>query len=863
MLRPVDLRCEYRDNPLGIDVRGPRFSWRLEGDGERQEAYRAICRAQPGGACLWDSGKVPSGATTHIEYDGKPLESSQRVFWSVTSWDDLGGQSEAEEQAWFETGLLAWHDWKARWIALPPAGDFGRPQPCQMLRHEFTIRSGLLRARLYATARGLYRAWINGRMAGRDCLTPGWTDYHRRQPYQTYDVTDLLYEGPAAIGLALADGWYCGAVGFGGRNHYGPFPMGLAQILLEYEGGVEWVLTGDGWTGATGPWLCADLLHGETYDARLEPGPWTEAGFDAGLWRPVASMQAGTVPFAASAAEPVRAVEELAPVARLSPARGRWVFDMGQNLAGWVRLTTKGRAGEEAALRFAEVLSEDGAPYRLNYRAAEATDRYVRRGGEPETFEPAFTYRGFRYVEVDGLSSPQELDDVRAIAAHTPLRQTGLFTCSNPMVNQLVNAIRWTMRCNFVEVPTDCPQRDERLGWMGDAQAFAGTASYLYDVAAFFTKWLQDVLDAQTPDGAFPNVAPNQMRIGEGAPAWADAGVIVPWTVYRFTGDARLLRRHYDSMARFVEMVRTANPDLIWRHRSGPNYADWLNVDDPTPPDLVGTAFFANSARLAGRSARALGLIEEEQRHERLFWRIRHAFQEAFLGPEGALECQSQTAQAVALRFDLLPTALRPLAVDRLVQSILGRGTTLSTGFVGVAHLLPALSENGHLDLAYELLLQTRYPSWGFMVEQGATTIWERWDGFHPEKGFQDPSMNSFNHFALGSCGEWLFATVAGIGLDPKVPGFRRFVLAPQPGPGLDHAEGSYLSLHGLIESAWRTGGGETEYRFMVPPNTTAIAKLRGQAASLPSRAEELPSPTGQTHLLLAPGSYTILARER
>lgn len=862
MLRPVDLRCEYRTDPLGIDVRRPRFSWRLEGDGSRQAAFRVACGSRPGRSDLWDSGRVLSDRTTHIEYAGKPLESSQRVFWSVIVWDDLGGQAPSEAPAWFETALLTWHDWKARWIALPPREDYGRPQPCPMFRREFTVAPGLRRARLYISARGLYRAWINGERVGADCLTPGWTDYHQRQLYQTYDVTGLLREGASAIGIVLADGWYCGAVSFRGRNHYGPFPMAIAQLRLDYDGDSEWVLTGEDWTGATGPWTRADLLHGESYDARLDPGPWTEPGFEAIDWRPVASMQAGNVPFGAGATDPVSEIEEVAPVARLAPERGKWVFDMGQNLAGWVRLSTRGVEGDEVVLRFAEVLGADGKPYRENYRGAEATDRYVLRGAKRETLEPAFTYRGFRYVEVEGTRRAPELDDVRAVVAHTPMRPVGQFTCSNPLVNQLVSNIRWGMRGNFVELPTDCPQRDERLGWMGDAQVFIGTACYLHDVAAFFTKWLQDVMEAQTTDGVFPNVAPNQIDIGEGAPAWADAGVIVPWTVYRFTGDLRLLRRHFRSMARHVEMVRDHNPDLIWRHRTGHNFADWLNVDDPTPADLIGTAFFANSVRLVARAARALGIADEEERHERLFWHVRHAFQSAFLKPNGKLACKSQTAQALALRFDLLPSALRPLAVDRLVKNILQRGTTLSTGFVGVNHLLPALSENGRLDLAYELLLQTRYPSWGFMIEQGATTIWERWDSYHPDKGFQDPWMNSFNHYALGSCGEWLFSTVAGIDLDPETPGFQRFVLDPRPGPGIDSVDASYAGPHGTIESAWEKDGAGTRYRFTVPPNSTALAKIAGKVAGLPQGAEEAPSPKGQTHFRLGPGRYVITAHE-
>ncbi len=527
---------------------------------------------------------------------------------------------------------------------------------------------------------------------------------------------------------------------------------------------------------------------------------------------------------------PVRVTQELKPRRVTQPAPGTYLYDLGQNMVGWARLKVQGPAGTPVRLRFGEMLNPDGTLYTTNLRSARATDTYILSGRGVETWEPHFTFHGFRYVEVTGYPGRPRPDAVTGCVVGSDIRPSGTFVCSNPMVNQLQHNIVWGQRGNFLSVPTDCPQRDERLGWMGDAQIFARTATYNRDVAAFYEKWMADVEDAQSPAGGFSDVSPRLVDDGDGAPAWGDAGIIVPWTVYQAYGDTGILNAHWDSMTRWLGYITQANPDGLWTKRRNNDFGDWLSIAADTPKDVLATAYYAYDASLMARMARALDRPQEAARYDALFAHIKDAFDAAYISPDGRVKGDTQTGYVLALRFNLLPDSLRPLAAKHLVDDIAAKNGHLSTGFVGVGYLCPVLTETSHNDVAYRLLLNDTFPSWGYSIKQGATTIWERWDGYTREKGFQDPGMNSFNHYSLGSVGQWLYQDVAGIDTDPNAPGFARILIHPHPGPGLTRARAVYDSIRGRIVSAWRTDGADLALDVTIPANTTATVFLPARA---------------------------------
>ncbi len=840
MLNPTHLRCEYLVNPIGIDEPAPQLSWIDESNrnGERQTAYRIVVSSSPELVVrrkgdLWDTGRVASSATAHIPYRGAPLSSGQRAWWSVTVWNAEGKESAALKPAFWETGLMSPGDWRAKWIGLPKRNP-EEPRPAPFLRREFQVKGPVESARAYVTARGLYHAWVDGQRLGSGLLTPDWTDYRKRVLYQTYDVTSLLRPGLHAVGMAIGDGWYCGRVGLTGGNNYGDRPLGLMQIEIKYrDGSRERVVSDGSWKGAAGPILSSDLLQGESYDARKEFGDWSKPGYPDGRWRSVDEEPLHGRALQAQYSPLVTKLEEIHPRTVKEPKPGTYVFDLGQNMVGWARLKVTGEAGEKVQLRFAEMLEPDGNVYTTNLRGAKATDTYVLKGGGQETYEPSFTFHGFRYVELKGFPGTPNLDAITGIVVGSNVPRTGSFECSNPMVNQLQHNIFCGQRGNYVSIPTDCPQRDERLGWMGDAQIFARTACFNNDVSGFLTKWTQDVVDAQGPEGGFSDVSPRMGDLSDGAPAWGDAGVIVPWTVYLCYGDARILERRYESMKKWVEYIDSVNPDHLWVERRNNNFGDWLNVQDETPKEILSTAYFAHSTELLARAAKILGKEEDAARYEKLHSDIRSAFQSHFVTPDGKIAGDTQTGYVIALHFGLLPDEIRPLSEKRLADHILiDRKGHLSTGFVGVGYICPTLTTIGRSDIAYRLLLNDTYPSWGYEIRHGATTIWERWDGWTEEKGFQDPGMNSFNHYAFGSIGEWMYQTVAGIDLDPEAPGYEKIVIRPQPGGGLTWARSSFDSMRGRIESGWKIHDGAFELRVTVPANTTARVYVPGSGAA-------------------------------
>lgn len=830
---PTALRCEYQHNPVGLDEPRPRFSWQLRDSrrGACQTAYQILVSAAPTmHSILWDSGRVPDSQNVHVEYQGPALASRQRYYWRVRIWDQTGQPSPWSATAFWEMGLLRRSDWRAQWIApgLPVARD--RSEPCPYLRRSFSLTAPVASARLYVTALGLYEFWVNGRRVGSDYFRPGWTDYRIRVQYQTYDVTDLLRPGPNAMGAILGDGWYRGYLARRNlRNHYGDTLQLLAQLEVIYENQQREVfVTDEMWRCATGPILASDIYNGETYDARLELPAWSEPDYNDHDWQPVKVIKKHRLKLNASPAPPVRKIEERRPVAVTEPRPGVFVFDLGQNMVGWARLKVRGPAGSTVTLRFAEVLNPDGTIYTANLRSAQCTDRYTLRGNGIEEYEPRFTYHGFRYVEVTGYPGQPALDAITGIVIHSDIRPTGLFACSNPMLNQLQHNIVWSQRGNFFEVPTDCPQRDERLGWTGDAQVFCRTAAFNADVAGFFAKWLTDLTDAQAPTGTFPRVAPDVLRgsnfdgpyVEDGGPAWADAGVICPWTMYLCYGDRRLLERLYPALKRYGEFLEKVD------HRARHGFGDWLNLDDPTPKDFISVAFTAYSFHLLAQIADRLGERADARRFRRQWRAVKRLFQREFLTPTGRLVGDSQTAHVLALHFDLVPPRWRARVAQRLIERIRERRDHLATGFVGTPYLLFVLSQIGRLDLAYKLLLNDDFPSWGYPIKHGATTMWERWDGWRHDTGFQDPHMNSFNHYAYGAVGEWLYRCVAGLELDADLPGYRHIIIRPRPGGGLRWARATYESLYGTIRVEWRRRPREFVLAVNVPPNTTATVIL-------------------------------------
>ncbi|WP_220090781.1 alpha-L-rhamnosidase [Micromonospora saelicesensis] len=695
-----------------------------------------------------------------------------------------------------------------------------------LLRRGFRVDGTVARARIYATALGVYQLSLNGQRVGDHELAPGWTDYHKRVQYQTYDVTGQLRSGDNALGAVLGDGWYAGSIAWFGTDNYGSRPHLSAQLRIDYTDGRSATVNTDGsWRATAGPFLQSDLIHGETYDARRLPAGWNQPGFNDSGWKP-ATVDAvdATDKIVAQVDPPVRVTQELPARVLTQPTPGTWIFDLGQNMVGKVRLRVNGPTGTTVRIRHAEVLNPNGTAYTANLRSARATDLYTVRGGGAEVYEPTFTFHGFRYVELTGYPGTPDLASVTGLVMHTDGELTSEFQTSNAMVNRLHSNITWGQRGNFLSIPTDTPARDERLGWTGDINVFANTATFNMDSLTFLTKWLQDLRDAQSANGAYPDVAPRAC-CGDGATGWADAGITVPYALWQRYGDTRVIEEHYASMVRYASWLESTSSGNL-RTNAGP-YLDWLNLDDPTPAGVVGTAYYAYSIRLLGELAAAIGRDADATRYAALSRAIAQAFVNTYVAADGTVQGDSQTGYVLAIGMGLLTDPLRARAADRLVANVQRHDWHLSTGFLGTPDLLPALSATGHLDVAYRLLLNDTYPSWGYEIAKGATTIWERWDSIRPDGSFGDVGMNSFNHYAYGAVGDWMYRTVAGIQPDAANPGYAHVTFAPQPGGNLTSAKASYRSAYGTIGSDWDLDArGDMRLRVTVPANTTATVRF-------------------------------------
>jgi alpha-L-rhamnosidase len=828
------LTVEHQQNPIALGEAIPRFSWKLASTerGITQKNYQITVATDDKFTkknISWATGEVASEASVLIEYQGSKLQSRKRYFWKVAVTDNIGNKAESAVQ-FFEMGLTP-ADWQAKWIEPEKEIDTKKQQPSPLLRKTFnTAKPKITSARLYVTSRGLHEVEINGQRVGDAVLAPGWTAYQQRFQYHTYDVTSLIKPGANAIAAMLGDGWYRGTLAWDdNRNLYGQKLALLAQLVVKFADGSEQIIiTDESWkTNNNGPIRENELYHGENYDARMELSGWSLSGFDDTKWwnAKVIDYQKDNL---TSVLVPVRKIEEIKPVKIFKTPAGETVVDFGQNMVGWVKLKVNGPAGTTITVNHAEVLDQKGNFYTANLRRARCELKYTLKGGGEEVYEPRFTFMGFQFAKITGWPGELTTDNIVGVVIHSDMPTAGEFTSSKPLVNQLQHNIVWGQKGNFVDVPTDCPQRDERLGWTGDAQAFVRTATFNYNVAGFFNKWLKDVAIDQKPNGAVPFVVPDVLRNGTASSGWADVATIAPWTIYQVYGDRRILENQYESMKKWVAyMKKEAGMANLWQ--SGFHFGDWLSYrgsDSPaggesvTDNDFIASAFYAHSVKLTSQTALALGKGVEAIQYSELHDKIKEAFNREFVTTTGRLVCNTQTAYVLALNFDLLPENLRQQAVDKLVKNIEEHKDHLTTGFLGTPYLCEVLSRFGRSDVAYRLLNQESYPSWLYPVKKGATTIWERWDGIKPDGSFQDMTMNSFNHYAYGAIGDWMYQRMAGINFT-KI-GFKEISIAPIFGGGFTSVAATYECPYGKITSAWQIIDGKKTLKVTIPANTKA-----------------------------------------
>ena len=714
-------------------------------------------------------------------------------------------------------------------------GDPGElPQPAGYLRRTLALSKNVKNARLYVTALGSYRVFLNGSRVGGDVLTPDFTDYRKRVLYQAYDVTSLLVNGNNVISALLGDGWYGSGLTWVGMHFFPPPDRFLAQLELDYaDGSHDTVVTDESWKASSSPILRSDIYGGEFYDARLEQSGWEKEGLDDSKWKSAVVADAPAIAVSSQITAPTRVIATLDPRSVTPIANGAYIFDMGQNMVGWVTLKVNGKPGTKVRLRFAEILNPDGTIYTANLRNADATDVYILKGGDEETFAPHFTFHGFRYVEVTGYPGTPTLEAIKGeVVSSVSGDPVAKLTTSSDLVNRMWSIGIWGQRGNFLSIPTDCPQRDERLGWMGDAGVFWRTGSYNFDIAAFSQKFIQDIVDAQNPQGAFTNVSPNTLPFGGGgtegtsawnegmvgAPGWGDAGVIVPWTTWVQYGDKAVIQENWDAMQRWMEFIESRNPDFLRKNGVGPNFADWLAPDEHTNKDLLATAYWALIAQMMSQMAHAVGKEDDAKRYDDVVQNIRVAFQKAYIKDDGEVGTGTQTSYVVALYTKMAPATLEPLLVDKLAKDIEARNWHLSTGFLGTPFLLFTLANHGRSDVAYRLLLNDTYPSWGYMLSKGATTWWERWNG---DTG--DPAMNSYNHYAFGSVMAWVYRYAAGIDTTLDSPGFKEIIIHPHLDASMTSARLEYESIYGKIVSDWKgTPTGPFVLNLTIPANTAA-----------------------------------------
>ena len=869
------LTCNHLENPLGIGLEPPFFNWKMASDrkGAAQSAYQIqVAKSNAFDDLVWDSGWVDDGLSVHIMYAGDPLESTTMYHWRVRVKDENAEASQWSLPDFFETGLRN-DEWEAEFIE-PEADVNPRAyKPAPYLRHCFTVDQEILGARLYITSHGLYEAYLNGERIGDQLFTPGNTDVNKRLQYQVYDVGDLLVIGQNCMGAILGDGWYRGAINSQSkRNSHGTKVGLIVQLKIDYANGSTQLVCSDGnWKTSIGPIVMSDMKKGEVYDARLEMPEWNQVGFNDTGWQAVQVVPFDTKVLIPSESVPVKKMESLDPVRIISTPKGETVIDFGQNIAGYISMKVDGNRGDKVTLTHSEVLDKNG-----NFTTFYATlpvlfgqkNTYTLKGGGPETYEPHFTVHGFRYLKVDGYPGKVDPENFKAFAIYSAMERTGYFECSNPKINQLHENTVWSMKGNFLDIPTDCPTR-ERAGWTGDAQVFVHTGSLLMNVAAFYGKWIQDVSSQQYPNGMIRNVVPDkpvdQLKrntgrgtLPPGSSGWGDAVVIIPWSLYEMYGDKNILEREYESMKNWVEYERQSAENIHWTKKIKPSnwfgadveahqkfiwdtkyhLGEWLEPDvlirdcwkdilrnlifsDP----IVATAYFENSCRLLGKAAGVLGRTDDEKEYLNLADNIKKAYIKEFINEDGTttIYTDRQAPYVRALHFGYYDEEQRPKLVENLIERIKDKDWHLFTGFLSTPFLLPVLSDVGRTDIAYRILTQEDNPSWLYAVSKGATTIWEDWEGIN-EKG---SPTGSHNHYSKGAVVNWFYEYLCGIRLDPEVPAYKHFYLIPIVVKDLDFAGASYESIYGEITSKWEKSDTDIKFTFKIPANTSATVKLQ------------------------------------
>lgn len=846
-----NLLTENKNNPIAIDVSIPRFSWQLVSDKRNtvQTAYE-IKLIGPGKADNWNSGKIVSDQSVQVPYAGSLLRSNLKYQWQVRVWDQTNMVSAWSAPASFQMGLLNLGDWSAKWIE-PGFKEDETMRPSPLFRKAFSAAKKIQSATIYITSHGLYEAHINGKRVGDAYLTPGWTAYQKRLQYQAFDVTNLLQKGKNAIAVSLGSGWYRGIIGFSNnKNVYGKDIALLLQLQITYaDGTVEKIVTDNTWKSGIGSIRSAEIYNGETIDARQEKNGWKLPDYNDTDWAGVTMGNQIMTNLISTENELVKKHELFKPIKIFTTPKGEKVLDFGQNLVGWITIKVKGKSGDKIIVSHAEVLDKQGNFYTENLRAAACLNTYILKGGEEEIFEPHFTWQGFRYARIEGYPGELNADDFTAVALYSDMPQTGTFSSSNDLINQLQHNIIWGQNGNFLDVPTDCPQRDERLGWTGDAQAFSRTASFNRNVNSFFAKWLKDVAADQLTNGSVPFVVPNILGAGAaGATGWADVATIIPWNMYLAYGDKRLLLQQYPSMKAWLGYMQAQSKNDLWN--TGFHFGDWLfyrPFDDNdgssavTDKYLIAQCFFAHTTQLLIHAARVLGKEEDIPAYEATLKKIKDAFLHEYVTGSGRLVSSTQTAYTLALNFDMLPESMRAQAAERLVQNIKTYGNHLTTGFLGTPYLCEVLSRFGYLDMAYTLLLQETYPSWLYPVKMGATTIWERWNGIRTDGSFEPASMNSFNHYAYGAIGDWMYRTMVGLDTYTDGAGYKHIRIQPHIGGNFQYASASLKTYYGTVSSGWKINSDNIEIDATIPANTHATIFIpAAQAADITESGQPL-----------------------
>lgn len=888
-LKPIDLRVgENFDNPIGYSLDKLSFSWKLsQGDNLKQTAYRIqvvrdlddfdLTESDLTRTASWDTGKVESSQSINVPFN-RELISQERLYWRVKVWDNKGRESDWSEVKFFEAGLLDKSEFLGKWITSPfkprkwqpmlKNVKSKRPPKTEVLptyfRKDFKLHSKVKKARMYVASLGIFQAYINGEKVGDDVWGTGWTDYNKRVQVNTYDITKMLEKGENAIGAILADGWYAGTIGWRHRGVYGDIPAIKIYLDIEFENGTNiQIVTDQSWKSSYGPIQYADIYMGEKYDARLEMDGWNDVDFDDSTWTNAICKKSGLP----EKEDPrrnttIRPMQYIKPVSVRKIADRTFVVDMGQNMVGWAEIKISASKNEKIKLRYCEMLEKDGTLYTENYRFAESRDEVISNG-RTFVWSPTFTFHGFRYIEISGLDYTPDTDDIRGVVLFNNMAQTANFECSDEMVNKLQSCILWGQKSNFFSVPTDCPQRDERLGWTGDASAFTPTAAYNMDVRAFFHKWSVDLRDAQRKDGNLPWICPDILNVANGAPFWGDAIVLIPFEIYMAYGDRKILEDNYEAMKKWVDYQNNSSKNFI---RGAAGFGDWLqpfakhNAGE-TPNSLIGTAYFAYTAELVSKVAKILGKTDDIKIYQKLSDDVKVAFNKKFVKADGKMTTDSQTAYLVPLNLDVIAPEMRSKVFENLLKRIEADNFHLRTGFIGTPHLNPTLSKYGRSDIAYRLLMNKTYPSWLYPITQGATTMWERWNSYTHKDGFGNADMNSFNHYAYGAIGQWIYRDVAGLWYADA--GYSKILFAPTPNKALTYASVWRETPYGKASSKWNTiGGKQMNWKIQIPSNSEGIVvfkttnkesiRVNGKAVDTKTSACGFPS------VVLGSGEYDI-----